>query len=326
MTRNRFPLFFNAFFICILFSLLISCAGEKEKSTIPVIGFLDAFEDETLSKARLGFFDALSEKGFSEANKNIKVIYRNAQGDIPTLVQACDYFISEKVDLIATNTTISTITAVQKTKDIPVCMMVAPSPQLAGLVDKNGKSPSNLFGVFETLSYIDTSVALIQVLYPGIKKLGLIYNAAEPQSQSAYQQIQAQCKIMGMELSAQSVSNSSETQLVVESLINQGIQVFFAMPDNSVFASFESITAACAKAKIPVFTSEAGLVARGAVAAFGADMYLWGYQSGVQAANFLANQKSALPQLEMVKVRSRILNKKVANTLSLKADSTFTIF
>ena len=98
------------------------------------------------------------------------------------------------------------------------------------------------------------------------------------------------------------------------------------MPDNSVFASFESITAACAKAKIPVFTSEAGLVARGAVAAFGADMYLWGYQSGVQAANFLANQKSALPQLEMVKVRSRILNKKVANTLSLKADSTFTIF
>lgn len=303
-----------------------SCNEKKPKSTIPVIGFLDAFQDETLAQAKKGFFDALSENGYSEEKKNIKVIYRNAQGDIPTLTQACDFFISEQVDLIATNTTISTITAVQKTSSIPVCMMVAPSPELAGLLDKKGKAPANLFGVYETLNYIDTSVNIIKTLFPQTKKLGLIYNQAEPQSVSAYDQISQQCKRNGIELYAQAVSNSSETQLVVQSLISKGIDSFFAMPDNTVFASFETIAKSCADAKIPVFTSEAGLVARGAIAAFGADMYLWGHQSGLQAAAFLKNKTAALPALELVKIRKRMLNKKVAESLSIAADSSFTNF
>lgn len=301
----------------------LSCSEKKAKSGIPRIGFLDAFEDETLAKAKKGFFDALNESGYSEEKKNIEVIYRNAQGDIPTLVQACDYFISEEVDLIATNTTISTITAAQKTNRIPICMMVAPSPQLAGLVDKSGKSPANLFGVYETLNYIDTAVGLIRVLSPQAKKLGLIYNAAEPQSQLAFDHIQQQCKLLGFDLYAQSVSNSSETALIVESLIKQGIQVFFAMPDNSVFASFESIVASCNKAKVPIYTSEAGLVARGALAAFGADMYQWGHQAGLQAAAFLKQPTAKLPAYQLVNKRARMINQKVAGTFGIVADSSF---
>ena len=43
------------------------------------------------------------------------------------------------------------------------------------------------------------------------------------------------------------------------------------------------------KSNVPIFTSEAGLVSRGAVASYGADFYRWGYQSGEQASNFLKN-------------------------------------
>ena len=314
--------------LTLLFTLItcLSCNESKQKSTVPVIGFLDAFQDETLAQAKKGFFDALQENGFSEEKKNIEVIYRNAQGDIPTLTQACDYFISEKVDLIATNTTISTITAVQKTSSIPVCMMVAPSPELAGLLDKKGNAPGNLFGVYETLNYIDTSVNIIKSLLPSCKKLGLIYNQAEPQSVSAYQHILQECKRNDIELLAQPVSNSSETQMVVQSLLSKGIDSFFAMPDNTVFASFETIAKSCADARIPVFTSEAGLVARGALAAYGADMYQWGHQSGIQAAAYLKNRTQKLPLPELVKIRKRIINNKVAETLSIQADSSFSTY
>ena len=313
-------------FILLLVVLNWNCNSNSNKSNILSIGFLDAFQDETLAQAKKGFFDALSQEGFSEEKLTLKVIYRNAQGDIPTLTQACDYFISEEVDLIATNTTISTITAVQKTKTIPVCMMVAPSPELAGLLDKNGKAPANLFGVYETLNYIDTSVSIIKTLFPQTTKLGLIYNQSEPQSVTAYNRILQQCNSNAMELVALPVSNSSETQLVVQSLINKGINAFFAMPDNTVFASFETIAKSCSDAKIPVFTSEAGLVARGALAAFGADMYQWGHQAGEQAVLFLKNKSAALPQPELVKVRKKMLNKKVASTFSFEADTSFSPF
>ena len=65
--------------------------------------------------------------------------------------------------------------------------------------------------------------------------------------------------------------------------LKKHIDAFFANPDNTVFGSFETIRKACDDANVPVFTSEAGLVSRGAIAAYGADIYQWGYQAGEQA-------------------------------------------
>ncbi len=124
---------------------MASCSNPSK--TVPSIGFLDIAEDATLAKARTGFLDALAKNGFSEKDKTLKVYFSNAQGEIAVLNQACDYLISKNVKLIAANSTLSTISAVQHTKDIPVCMMVAPRPDLAGLTDAQGNYPKNLFGV-----------------------------------------------------------------------------------------------------------------------------------------------------------------------------------
>jgi putative ABC transport system substrate-binding protein len=86
------------------------------------------------------------------------------------------------------------------------------------------------------------------------------------------------------------VNNSNEAQMVVQALLQKKIDAFFALPDNTVFSSMEVIVKSCDDAHVPVFTSEEGLVKRGAVAAFGADMYQWGYQSGAQAATFFEKQ------------------------------------
>ena len=277
----------------------------------PTIGFLDAFEDATLAKARNGFVDALRRNGYSEKNKTIKIIYRNAQGDIPTLTQATDYFISQNVQLIATCPSLSTITAIKRTTEIPVCMLVSPSPQLAGLL-VNGKAPANLFGAYETLNYIDTSLSLILDVLPNAKKVGLLYNQSEPQSVSALAQIKNTCKKLNLELVYLPANNSSETQQVVQTLIAKNIDAFFAIPDNTVFASFEVISKECKKAGIPVFTSEAGLYERGADVAFGADMYQWGFQAGLQAAQFL--KTGTIPTLEIVKVRNKLIRNNIFKT------------
>jgi len=305
--------------------LTLSCKPQKtdnKDSGKPVIAFLDAFVDETIAQAKTGFYKALADQGYQESDSSITILYRNAQGDIPTLTQACDYFISEKVDLIATNATLSTITAVQKTNTIPVCMMVSPSPKNANLLDAQGNAPKNLFGVYETLAYIDTSVTLINYFFPNAKHLGVIYNQAEPQSVSALEHIQAACKPLNLKVSVVSVSNSSETQLAIQSLISKGIDCFFAMPDNSIFASFEVIAAACKVKKIPVFTSEAGLVKRGALCAFGADMYAWGYQAGEQAVQYLKSDKKTISAPMLVNKRIRVFNKKVAEDFKIDANVT----
>ncbi len=312
-------------FVCCLLLWMVACNSGKDR-TVPTIGFVDAFEDSTIEQAKQGFLDALKQNGFSEEQKTVKVIYRNAQGNIPTLTQIVRYFITQPVTLIASNASLSTITAIQNTQDIPVFMMVSPTPTLMKVNDAQGNPPKNLFGVAENLAYIDTSFALIpKLVTPKSEKLkvGLIFNQSEPQSVEAFERLQGLANQMNVELVSLPVNATADVQLVTASLLSNNIDAFFANPDNTVFGSFETIINACNKANVPVFTSEAGLVARGAVTAYGADLYQWGHQAGEQAAQFLKTKSLEGLNWEMVKVRKRVYNPMVAQKFGLQVPANF---
>lgn len=310
--------------------LLVLMAGVACNSTtankIPVIGFVDAFEDASIAPARTGFVDALKKNGFSGDKKNIKIEYRNAQGSIPTLTQIVNYFVSEKVDLMATCTTLSSVTALQKTKTISIFVMVAPTAKLMNIEDATGKAPANLFGTVEDLNYIDTSFSNIpKFLKPKAGKLlvGMIYNQSEPQSNDAKKRIEALANKLNITLIAMPLNSSADAQLVTQSLLSKNIDAFFANPDNSVFSSFETILKNCDQKNVPIFTSEAGLVQRGAVAAFGADIYQWGYQAGEQAAQYLKTHNTVGLKPEMVKVRLRVYNAAAAQKYHITVPANF---
>jgi putative tryptophan/tyrosine transport system substrate-binding protein len=305
--------------------LCMACNNQRN-SGVPVIGFADAFQDNTIEQAKTGFMDALRKDGFDEKKGTLKVIYRNAQGNIPTLTQIIKYFISRPVTLIATNPSLSSITAVQNTKDIPIFMMVSPTPALMKVNDSSGQPPRNLFGVGETLDYIDTSFLLIpKVVKPKAGRLtvGMIYNQSEPQSVESMDRIRKLAANNNINLIAQPVNATADVQLVTASLLSKNIDVFFANPDNIVFESFETILQACNQKNIPIFTSEAGLVERGALAAFGADIYQWGYQAGEQAAAYLKTKSTAGLHWQMVRVRKRVYNPSVSKKFGLIIPSDF---
>ena len=310
---------------CLLLTWLFFSCNQK-KSDVPTVAFIDAFEDNTIAMAKKGFFDAMQQNGYDEKNGTLNVIYRNAQGDIPTLTQITKYMITQQPDLIATSPTLSTITAIQNTQNIPVFMMVSSTPTLMKLNDADGKEPGNLFGTGENIDYIDTSFGLIpRLIHPKNDhlKVGMIFNQSEPQSVEAMNGIKKIAERENMELIALPVNTSAEVLLVTQTLLSKEIDAFFANPDNTVFASFESIVNACEKAQVPIMTSEAGLVARGALAAYGADIYQWGYQTGLQAAAYLKSDKKVMPHWELVKDRKRVYNKAMAEKYHLVIPSEY---
>jgi putative ABC transport system substrate-binding protein len=313
------------FFLTVIVLLAAACSSSN-KSKVPVVGFVDAFEDATIAQAKTGFVDALAKSGYSEAKGNIKVEYRNAEGSIPTLTQIVSYFVSQPVQLLATSTTLSSVTAAQKTETIPIFMMVSPTPERAHLLDAQGKAPANLFGTVEDLNYIDTSFSLIpKLLKPKGHKLviGMIYNQSEPQSADALERIKQLAGKLNITLVALPLNSSADAQLVTQSLLSKNIDAFFANPDNTVFAAFETIYKSCEQKNVPIFTSEAGLVQRGAVAAFGADMYQWGYQSGMQAVQYLKTHKTEGLKPEMVRIRKRVYNAAAAKKYNVTIPANF---
>jgi len=59
------------------------------------------------------------------------------------------------------------------------------------------------------------------------------------------------------------------------------------------------------------------------LAAYGADIYQWGYQAGKEAARFLKAKSSAGLQWEMVTVRKRVYNPVVAKKFGITIPSSF---
>jgi len=304
--------------------LFFTCQSGKRPET-PTVGFVEAFEDATISQAYRGFVAALRDSGYSEDAGTLELIHRNAQGDASTLNQIISYFNSQALDLVGTSTTLATVAAIQRIHDVPVFQTVTAMPDILGLQGADGLPPANLFGTGENLNYIDTSFAVItETIKPAGNQLtvGMIYNQSEPQSVDAYERLGKLAGQLGVRLVALPLNSSAEAQLVIRSLLSNNIDAFFANPDNTVFAAFEVILKNCSDKGVPVFTSEAGLVARGAVAAYGADIYQWGYQSGAQAATYLKSGSTADLKVDLVKTRKRVYNPEAARTYGL----TFTGF
>jgi putative ABC transport system substrate-binding protein len=151
----------------------------------------------------------------------------------------------------------------------------------------------------------------------------MIFNQSEPQSADALDRIKGLAAKLNVKIIALPLNSSADAQLVTQALLNKNIDAFFANPDNTVFAAFETILKSCNDKNIPIFTSEAGLVQRGAVAAFGADIYQWGYQSGVQAAQYLKTHKTDGLKLEMVKIRKRVYNAAAAKKYNITIPADF---
>jgi putative ABC transport system substrate-binding protein len=205
---------------------IITSCSSSTKSNVPVVGFVDAFEDATIAQARAGFTDALKKNGFSEEKNTVKIEYRNAQGAIPTLTQIVNYFVSNKVDALATCTTLSTVSAIQKTKTIPIFEMVSPTPERMKVIDAADKAPANLFGAMEDLDYIDTSFAMIpKLLKPkaGQLTIGMIFNQSEPQSVDALARIQSLAGKLNIKIIALPLNSSADAQLVTQGLLSKDI-------------------------------------------------------------------------------------------------------
>lgn len=319
-------LHFMKFFLGLLLFAIILMGCHNNRSSVPIVGFIDAFEDNTLKQAKQGFLDALQQNGFDEQKGTIQLIYRNAQGDIPALTQIVNYMVAQNVTLIGTCPSLSTITALQLNKKIPVFMTVSPTPSLMKLTDEKGNPPANLFGVGEEIDYIDSSFMLMPELVS--KKgdrlsVGMIYNQAEPQSVEAITRIKTLAAAGNIDLVYESISSSADARLVTQSVLAKNVDVFFANPDNTVFAAFETIVNACEKSNVPIFTSEAGLVSRGAVAAYGADMYQWGFQAGLQAAKYLKTGSSKDLKWEKVKDRIHVYNPAMAKKYNIAIPGNF---
>ncbi|WP_163338679.1 ABC transporter substrate-binding protein [Desulfopila sp. IMCC35008] len=256
-------------------------------------------------------------------DNNIEVKYNihNAQANMGTATQIAKQMIGEKPDLLVAIATPSAQAVAQANNKAPEEMKrpflftAVTDPVSAGLVEDINKPGGLTTGVSDLLPLAE-HIRMVTTYKPGIKKLGLLYNAGEANSKANLAGIKEIGKDMGFEVVEATASKTADVYQSAKSLIGR-VDAVFVPTDNTIVSALESVIKIGVQNKLPIFCADVDSVKRGAIAAMGFDYYKHGYQTGAMVQRILKGEKPADIPVEFQKDLQLHINKVYSEKMGL---------
>lgn len=279
------------------------------------IGYAQIVDHPALNATREGFLEGLREAGFEEG-KNLEFDYQNAQGNPGAARNIIDKFVADDVDLIAPCTTPVVQAAIGLTKgtDRPVAFGCVTNPVQTGiLADTDNATGTNVTG-FYTMPPVKRNFEMFLEIKPDIKRVGMIWNAAESNSEAMAKLTEEEVKARGMEFVPVSIASSAEVRNAADSLVGK-VDVIITPQDNTVASAYQALVKIARDANIPWFSYDTQAVEAGAIAAMAQDQHEAGVEWARQVAAPVLLGK---PAGELVPVEGEVYETRI-NAASAKA-------
>ncbi|WP_147821408.1 ABC transporter substrate-binding protein [Salidesulfovibrio onnuriiensis] len=267
-------------------------------------------EHPSLDAMRFGFMDRLKELGL-QAEYNVHI----AQGNMATNTQIASQIVGEKPDLVLAITTPSAQSVVQKIKDRPIVFTGVTDPVSAGIVKSLEAPGGNVTGMTD-MSPMDKHFELIREIVPGIKSIGVIYNAGEPNSVVLIDLLKKFANAEGVNVEEATIANSSGVYQAAKSLVGRCEAVYIPL-DNTVVSALESAIKVCRQNHLPLISGDTDSVARGTIAALAVDYRDMGVQTADMAARVLQGADTATMPVESIKRLRLHVNLKAAESMGV---------
>ncbi|HOA35404.1 MAG TPA: ABC transporter substrate-binding protein [Bacillota bacterium] len=293
--------FLSACLLVMLLSLS-ACApqengGGNGETDVKKVGIVQIVEHPSLNTIRESMIDELAVLGFVDGD-NIAIDYQNAQDDQTNLKTICQKFVNHGYDLIIAIATPSAQAAAGETTEIPVLFSACTDPVGSGLVDNLEKPGKNVTGTSDAVS-AEQIMELALRITPGIKKIGALYNSSETNSVSVINDLKEYAGRNGMTVIEATVTNTSEVQQAVQSLVGK-VDAIFSPTDNTVASAMPVVAQVTRKAKIPVYVGADSMVQDGGLATYGVNYVTLGQETARMAADILNGKKAGDIPVRMI--------------------------
>lgn len=250
------------------------------------IGICQLVQHPALDAATDGFMASLTEK----MGDKVSFDEQNASGDSATCSTIVNTFVTNEVDLILANATPALQAAVSATGDIPILgTSVSVYSVALGVPDDQwtGVSGMNVSGTSD-LAPLDEQAAMFAELLPEVKKIGLVYCSAEPNSVYQCDVVKAALEEAGAECTVYTFADSNDIASVVTKA-SEECEALYVPTDNTAASNAEVINNICEPAGIPIIAGEEGICSGCGIATLSIDYYDLGYKTGEMAAEILEN-------------------------------------
>ncbi len=277
---------------------LVACTSETSVTNEKVfnIGISQLADHPALDAARQGFEDGLKELGLE-----VEVNYLNAQGDIPTSLSIAEKFIKDKVDLIFAIATPAAQAAKQATRDTPIVFSAVSDPVEAELVESMDKPGGNITGTSD-LAPMDRQLQLFKDIDNSIKKIGIVFNTGEPNSQVQINMAKELAPSLGLEIVEMGISNINDIPQAMDSIIKK-VDAIYTITDNMVASAISVVAEKAIANNMITVGAEDSHVKGGILITDGISYYELGRQSAEMAKEILvdgmnpANIPSAMSEI-----------------------------
>lgn len=262
----------------------IKASGVSSEKSF-TIGISQLAEHPALDDARRGFEDGLKELGV-----NAEIIHQNAQGDIPISLSIAQKFVKDKVDLIFAIATPAAQTAKQATDSIPIIFSAVTDPVIAELVDSVEIPGGNVTGTSDAAP-IEAQLRIFKKLNKDIKKIGIIYNTDESNSQIQIDIVKELAIKLDLEIITVGVSAINDISQAASSLAKK-VDGIYTITDNMVASAINVVAQKAIENNIITVGAEDSHVSGGILISDGISYYELGRQSARMAKEILVDGKS----------------------------------
>lgn len=261
-----------------------SSAGTPDK--VYTIGICQLLEHDALDAATEGFKAALTEK---LGENGVKFDFQNAQNESANCATITNKFVSANVDLIMANATSSLAAAVSATDTIPIVgtSITAYDVALGG----DGWKGKNITGASD-LAPLNEQEDMLLAIFPDVKKVGILYCSAEPNSKYQADEFIKELTADGIESKVYTVADSNEIQAQTTTAVSE-CDVLYIPTDNTFANATETVRNIVVPAKIPVVAGEEGICKGCGTVTLSISYRDMGYKAGEMAYDILVNGKKA---------------------------------
>ena len=294
-------------------------SARAQKTTMPVIGFLDPRSPNLIPKLLRAFREGLKETGRAEG-ENVTVEYRWAEGQNDRLPELAADLVRRQVTVIAAPGSIAAVLAAHAaTTTIPIVFGTATDPVQLGLLTSLSRPGGNMTGVITlALEAGPKRLELLHELVPTARTIALLVNPASPAlSEPATKDAQAAARTLGVNVHVLHAKTALDFERVFATLVQLGAGGLVIGADTIFTGRAQELAALALRHRVPAIYQYPEFTEAGGLMSYGGSIRDTFHQVGVYVGRILKGEKPAdLPVAQLTKV-DLVINVKTAKAFGL---------
>ncbi len=290
----------KALLILIIFSLLLTPAALAQDMENPTIAILRYGRTSVNDLTKKGILDMLEAYQFINADERalldeeedlegerINIFWGDAGMDLPTANIMVENVLDRGADILLTLHTPLTQVTANLTQDLEqpplIIFSIVSAPYTAGIADAPCIKQGNITGTQAQAPY-DQFLPLARLQDPDISTVGIMVNAAEPNSVFGVAEITKYAEALGITVKSAPLANLSDVPVATESLLDSGVEALLVSFSTVEYRGLSAVVELAAEYGVITIGNTVGRVNQGSHIGAGFEDF---YREGVVVGRML---------------------------------------